>query len=142
MNNLINEANLNEAYEVGRNGNCKFNCWNATLFVLGKTNDLYWSDVDEIEKFLFGDTSVVANAEKGDILVLYGYVNSFLTGDDNNEDRILHTAIYTGNNKWFHKRGENQSEFVTEEEIADIYDNYERSEIRRVDLLTNSENVL
>ena len=43
MNTLVNEKNMNEAHELGQNGNGKFNCWGTTLFVLGKVKDLYWA---------------------------------------------------------------------------------------------------
>ena len=133
MNSILNRTNLEEAHFEGRNCRSHFNCWNATLFVLGKTGELYWSDVYEIEKFIYSETYEVSNLRIGDILVLYGYLDDYDLSEEENQDRILHTAVYTGKNKWFHKQGANKSEFVTEEEVKDIYcEDFERSEIRRV----------
>lgn len=135
MNNLINERNLNEAHEQGKEGNGNFNCWNATLFVLGKTDELYWSDNYEIADFINGQTVKVDVPELGDILVLYNFPPLWFAEEeevDPDELRIAHTAVYTGTDKWFHKRGENCSEFVTEVQVKEIYDDFEKSEYRRV----------
>lgn len=118
---IINESNLNEANEQGQVWNGSFNCWGATLYILGKVQILEWINRKTIEKFLKKSTYKVKEAKKGDILVLYAF------------DKIIHTAIYIENNKLFHKRGGNVSEFTTVSGVKDCYyvDYYE---IRRLDL--------
>lgn len=135
MNNLINERNLEIAHNEGKTGNGGFNCWNATLFVLGKTDELYWSDNFEIADFINEETFTIPSPSKWDILVLYDFPSSYWAeeqGIDPEILRICHTAVYIGNGQWFHKRGESQSEFATENEIKEIYPSSSESKYRRI----------
>lgn len=125
MNTLINQSNLEEAHERGKEGNGRFNCYCTSLFVLGKREELYWIDCPEITVFINNNTIEVTEIQEGDILVMYAKDNLKEYLEQQNEDGliIIHTAVYIGNEEWFHKKGGNGSSFVTEEEVRDSYDN-------------------
>jgi len=135
MKTILNETRMNEAKEQGKGGTSQFNCWGCTLFILDISEDLYWVDNEEITKFIDCNTSIIIKPKIGDILVLYVYPDvEWLDEEDVDPDilRISHTAVYVGDGKWFHKRGCNQSEFVTEKEIKEVYYEYEIREYRRI----------
>lgn len=122
MNSVINESNLNTANEQGQHYETQdnFNCWGATLYVLNKIGYLEWSSQKKITNFIYDDTFTVDDIKKGDIFVLYS------------NGKIIHTAVYTGKNILFHKRGGSTSEFVSEDRVKCIYDEYDKYEIRRL----------
>jgi len=129
MQSIINKDNIKEAYALGKNGSNDFNCWGATLFALNKNTDLYWTSQKTMNEFLQKETEKVFNKIKiGDILALY-----------NKREGLLHTAVYIGRNKFFHKRGSNKAEYVTEQEIKNIYHEYESFEFRRIYLQNQLE---
>ena len=71
------------------------NCWGTTMFSLGSINKMRWIDSKTMNKFLNLKTARCnENHQIGDIVV-------FL----NNKNELVHTAIYYGNNLWFHKLG-------------------------------------
>jgi len=91
----LNIENVNNAYKLGIDGNYEFNCWGTTLYCLNVEKDLKWIDRKTMSEFLDCNTKQI-NLNKiieGDIIVLL----------DN--DVLVHTGIYIGNNKYFHKRG-------------------------------------
>jgi len=112
--NIINERNLKVAHRKGENGGGDFNCWGATLFVLGVNDELYWADNDEITQFIEEETEEVKdkkNIQEGDILILY-YPQS---------TRISHSAVYISKRKLFHKVGGNESEFTSKAGVRRRY---------------------
>ena len=125
MNSILNERNLNEAYKQGQNLNDRydFNCWGATLFVLGRVDDLHWAENEEMADFIENETEPTKPTEYievGDILVLF------------ENERILHTAVYLSEDKLFHKVGGKHSEFTDFEGVTDEYDSYDDSIVVRV----------
>ncbi len=57
---------------------------------------------------------------KADILTLW----------DN--EGLIHTAIYIGGGKFWHKMGDEQSEFTSEIGVKEAYPEYETTNIRRL----------
>ena len=113
MNTIINERNLKIAHKEGIEGEIDFNCWGATLFVLGIVEELYWVENSEIEEFIDNETEEVDKKDirAGDVLVLY-YGGS---------SRISHTAIFISKIKLFHKPGNGNSEFTSEKGVRELY---------------------
>lgn len=114
METLLNQDNLLKAHETGREGTSQFNCWNATLYVLGQVDYLEWADYDEIHDFIEYQTKEVPReqAQVGDIFVLYQY------------GRIHHTAVFVEVGEFeelFHKVGGLFSEFTDEEGVKEQY---------------------
>lgn len=98
-----------------------FNCWGATAFVLGITDNLRWIENYKMMEILTEKTEIVRTEEiqRGDILVIY-------------ESKWLHhTAVYLGRGKYFHKRGMNTSEITDIDGVIAIYGN-DKIEYRRV----------
>lgn len=93
------------------------NCWGSTLNALNVTSKLEWVDLSQIKEFIDNDTIHTDNFDVGTILVMYGneYCGSSYV--------IIHTAIYLGNDVWWHKAGSLASEHCTIENIFDIYEN-------------------
>ena len=100
-------------HQQGRNGNSGFNCWSATLFILGVEESLRWVWGHEMQEFLDKNTVEVSEDElqMGDILVMHQY------------GFIKHTALYVQPNVFFHKRGTNSSESTTLEGVCKTYRN-------------------
>lgn len=121
-------SNIKKGHATGRYGCASFNCWGATLYALGEINNLQWiSDWDMLE-FLGNNTEIINEnkLKKGDILVLYGIE------EDEEEITLIHTAIYINKDFFWHKRGENQSEFATLQTILEIYWKCVHFEYRRL----------
>ena len=122
MNAIINETNLNLANEKGKDGNSSFNCWGATLFILGAVIELFWATRKEITKFINEKTKLIEeDIKSGDILVLF-----------QKNGKIIHTAVYITEEKLFHKRGNKEAEFTDEEGVKKVYYEYDNYEVRRV----------
>lgn len=119
---VINKRNLEVAHENGQRGNSSFNCWGATLFVLGVIKDLYWADNEEIADFVDEHTYKVNKPKSGDLLIL-----RYTEGG-----RIMHSGLYIDSSTIFHKRGANQSEYTNIDGVLDIYWEAEEFEIRRI----------
>lgn len=124
MDAVLNISNVNEAHELGKEGNADFNCWGETLFSLGYSDTLCWVNGEYMTKWLNVNTIVIPleNMQRGDILVLW---------QTENKKILEHTAVYVGKGIFFHKRGSAISEFATMEHIKEIYWEGEYSEIRR-----------
>lgn len=99
-----------------------FNCWGATAFVLGMTDNLVWIECGTMMNILTEKTTVVEYKERqrGDILVIY-----------EGGKWLHHTAVYLGRKKFFHKRGMNTSEITDIRGIVRIYGK-DKIEYRRV----------
>lgn len=71
------------------------NCWGTTLFILGFNPSLKWELYVPTAFALKKCSNLVTSTDYqiGDILVL------------KNNGTTVHTAIYIGQNKWFHKAG-------------------------------------
>lgn len=89
----------------------QFNCWGATLFVLGVKTRLYWEDELAMDRWLEENTKELYRPrKKGDILVvkdLFGI--------------LKHTAVYMGDGKYFHKRGGGIAEVTNLEGVRKVY---------------------
>lgn len=105
-----------------------FNCWGATMYVLGHEKRLTWIDQGTMIEWLDENTkhhcspscrchlrseeefyTLPDNIQPGDILTMW-------KGDD-----LVHTAVYIGRGKFFHKRGESTSEITEISWILWIY---------------------
>ena len=95
-----------------------FNCWGATLFVLGQSDTLEWVDSWHMINWLCRETKPIKKATSlGDILVI-------------SDHSLEHTATYIGRGLWFHKRGSNKAEILSMAEVLEIYPG--RYEFRRL----------
>lgn len=133
MNTLVNESKLQQAHREGKKGNCGFNCFGASLFVLGRVAKLYWVDCPEITEFINNNTFQINEVQRGDLLIMYAedYCDDY-TDDQNDEGLIIiHTAVYMGNEEWFHKEGVSRSSFGTQDDVLDSYC-YDECEYKRV----------
>jgi hypothetical protein len=132
---LVDNERLVFAHKKGSRGTGYFNCWNATLYILSKVDELYWAEHEEIEQFIYGETYEVGEAQAGDILVLFGnYYEDYddLEDDEEPDEKILHTAVYVTKDKLFHKMGGMESEFTDIDGVMETYYNAQRIEIRRI----------
>ena len=120
---ILNKRNIKEAHELANYyGECNFNCWGATLYALGKINVLEWIDGEDMLDFSENNTiiQIKIRLRLGDILALY------------DEDGLIHTAIYVGAGKWWHKLGGLESIYSTKEEVLKWYPEGTFYEIRRL----------
>ena len=114
MNSTLVKNRLYYANSRGKNGTTDFNCWGATLFVLGMTHRLDWIERYEMEELLDDNAHNIKADERtrGDILALWV------------DGCLIHTAVYMGRNKFFHKRGMNNSEITKLDGILAIYNEF------------------
>jgi len=123
---LLNGTNIKKAHRQGKDGTCEFNCWGTTLFILSQTDKLEWVGSTYMKPFLKNKTMPKVNQgfEKGDILVLWG--NAWHSNGVEHKE-LIHTAVYVGNGKFFHKKGMDESCYDTLEDVLHSYlhDNYE-----------------
>ena len=77
-----------------------FNCWGATMFVLGGADRLNWLSGWRMQQWLDQNTREIYRPRKpGDIVAVHAW-------------GLEHTAVYIGNSKYFHKQGGNVSEIT------------------------------
>lgn len=119
MNSILNQSNLEKAHALGKESNEDFNCWGGTLFILNKLSFLGWVTGSEIKQVLDDETTLTYDRKKGNILCLYLC------------DRIVYTAVYIGADTLWHKKGSSRSEYVTEEEVKQVYE-HDKIEIRKL----------
>lgn len=94
------------------------NCWALTMLICGGLNKPKWVEADEIEKWLALNTHGFNNkVRSGDILVM----RSPFAYDRNN--CIIHTAIYMGEGKYWHKPGSDVGQYATLKDVQKIYRN-------------------
>jgi NlpC/P60 family len=120
---MINNNRLYYANRKGKRGGYGFNCWGATLFTIGAIDKLEWLECDEITEFIENETISISESalQRGDILVLI-----------DRWDEIMHTAIYLGRGKYFHKSGSNHSEITDLRSILHVYYEYEDIYFKRI----------
>lgn len=126
VNTILNYSNMEKAKAESIGSNGLFNCWGATLYVLNKIETLEWIDGYEMRHFLDNETFSIDESQLqiGDILVL----NSEYAP----EGELLHTAVYIGNNLFYHKRGQCNSAEASLAEILEEYCDYISIEYRRL----------
>ena len=94
------DANRNHAW---------FNCWGATLYILGGHRRRVWFEVQEMQHWLDMNTEQIHGPRKvGDIVCVHTY-------------ELQHTAVYLGKGKYFHKMGSNRAEVT---DLAGIRNEY------------------
>ena len=86
-----------------------FNCWGATLAYFGVIKDPYWVHPMDMNLWINTHTKPVKRLQVNDIAV-------FRQGET-----LIHTAIYFGNRKWWHKEGELETHSKTLREIKAMY---------------------
>ena len=127
----VNGRRVGRAIREWKNAKGWYNCWGATLFILEKTDELYWVENCEIKDFIDNETEEKGDwdIEVGDILVLWGE----RSWCEDNEDSfgIIHTAVFLTPTKLFHKVGGEQAEFATEDEVLGIYNEHTDYTIHR-----------
>lgn len=75
------------------------NCWNAVMYALGATNKLEFIDKYKMSVWMEENTEIIDTPpQPGDILRLNEY-----------SGEIGHTALFLGDDKYFHKVGWNSS---------------------------------
>lgn len=87
------DAKIQKVKDLGEGSHA--NCWGTTLYLLGANPSLKWEQYIPTTFFLNKCSKIIteSNYKKGDILVL------------KNNGSTVHTAIYVGRGKWFHKAG-------------------------------------
>lgn len=113
---MIIKSNIQEMTDNNPDGyNPKFNCWGATQYALGERKKYAWITERVMCQWICEKTvKVEKNSLKiGDILVI----------SCNEYNKLIHTAVYIGNGKWFHKQGKFETSIMTKEEIIKIYTN-------------------
>lgn len=121
MNSILNKENIENAHKLAKNGAYQFNCWGATLYALNEISELCWVKVRRMADFLAHNTELYSGKlKKADILVIW------------NGKELLHTAIYIGGGKFWHKMGADISEFATKQGVLDNYSEGRFIEIRRM----------
>jgi len=134
---ILNKHNVRLIHQCAKHeARIDFNCFGAVMFALDLRPDLSWLEED-FNDFIFDKTQtelVEGNWRVGDILVMYEEWDTFYYPENptNSDWMPIHAAVYVGQNKFFHKRGGNISEFVTLTQIKSIYNNYEFYEHRRL----------
>jgi hypothetical protein len=122
---MYSEQKVNYIFKMGNTR--KLNCWGATLLILKEKNRLEWVTARRMDKFLKRRTKNVNDANKGlklgDILVIR-----------DKDSELVHTAVYVGNDNWFHKRGALNSQYDHSRDIVLRYKRFgaENWEIRRL----------
>jgi hypothetical protein len=127
---VINKTNVNKAEKLSEKNPESFNCWGATLFILGLIEKPYWVSGLDMLEFLSNNTIEIQESElrEGDIVALYAPPDCFTPDDNLNDDTGLylsHTAVYIESNNYWHKKGSNE---FTQDLINDIIDTYYETE--------------
>lgn len=113
MQSTLDRKRMYHANQRGKGGSPDFNCWGATLFVLGHAKRLNWKECQLMTSWLENNTKKIKQvSEPGDILAIWSHWS----------ERLEHTAVYIGRDRWFHKRGMNKAEITTLREIKKIYE--------------------
>lgn len=123
---LLNRNNIKQAHDLAKdNWEETFNCWGATLFALGQIEELEWTDCQYMTEFLDNETEEINKGEIkiGDILAMYDWYDG--------DYRLIHTAVYIGNGKFWHKCGGSQSYYHSEVDVLNSY-NYDDYKILRL----------
>ena len=109
---MINIQNIEDMKWETRTGHSKkFNCWGATQFALGMRKKFAWVSEQVMLKWIDKNTTPVTDeVTPGDILILKSSLGT-----------LFHTAVYLGNNNWFHKLGSCETTFSEKEEIIKGY---------------------
>lgn len=89
--------------------NLHFNCWGATLAYFGVIKKPYWVHPMDMNLWLKTHTKPVTKVQVNDIAV-------FRRGET-----LIHTAIYLGKSKWWHKEGELETYTKSLREIKSLY---------------------
>lgn len=110
---MIQSSRIQTMIKATKTGyNSEFNCWGATQYLLGHKDKISWINEKKMWSWLDKKT-VIINNEKlkaGDILVI-----------SRNDGALIHTAVYVGRNKWFHKKGKWEAVRESKEEIINHY---------------------
>lgn len=120
MQSVINMKKLSYTKRISKDFNFNFNCWGATLYILDQRKSLLWINNVTMKQFLIDNTVITNEKKKGNILCLYS-----------GKVTLKHTAVYLDNVTLWHKRGVQQGEQTTEEEIYKLY-KHKRIEIREL----------
>lgn len=124
---ILNIKNIRHGHSLAKEKyDSRFNCWGATLYGLGIINNLEWVLQHDMENFLEEDTMLINENElqRGDILALY-----------NEYGGIEHTALYIGKGVFWHKIGNQKSEFASKNKVIMTYDyciDIDKTEYRRL----------
>lgn len=129
---VINKTNVDKALKLSNNYRTRegFNCWGATLFILGLVEKPKWVNGVDMLEFLSNETVEIQESElkEGDIVALYCEPDAF-TPEENRDIEtglsLSHTAVYIESNFYWHKKGSNE---FTKDLINDIIDIYYETE--------------
>jgi hypothetical protein len=94
-----------------------FNCWAGTLMYFNELKTPRWIEQREMIQWMEANTKRVTRKRKNDIIALF----------DGGNEGLLHTAVYLGDGKVWHKKGANVAEITTIEKMLKVY--FETEEI-------------
>jgi cell wall-associated NlpC family hydrolase len=114
---MIKSDHIEEMKALTKHGICtKFNCWGATQYALGQRKRYGWIGENVMWRWLDSKTVVVLDElQVGDILVI----------SDLKYNELIHTAVYMGNDLWFHKEGKFDASIETKDNVIEKYTNEE-----------------
>lgn len=110
---MIDRQRIQAMIKATKGGyNSEFNCWGATQYLLGHKEKIGWIEEKKMWSWLDKKTQVVTKSKLavGDILVI-----------SRNDGTLIHTAVYVGRNKWFHKRGKWEALRESKKDILNHY---------------------
>lgn len=112
---MIIQSHIQQMKDATWDGyNPKFNCWGATQYALGQRKRWGWVGAEVMWRWINTKTTPVeGELQEGDVLVI-----SCAT-----YNKLIHTAVYMGNGKWFHKRGRHDTLIQSQQEVEDCYVN-------------------
>lgn len=100
---MLSNTRIEHVLGMGNTSTQDYNCWGATMFVLGAKDHLTWVDNPEISDWLMANCEPVKKPEVGDVLGL------FFKDDAKKVARLMHTAVYIGNGRYLHKLGQQKA---------------------------------
>lgn len=100
---MLSNTRIEHVLGMGSTFTQDYNCWGATMFVLGAKDHLTWVDNPEISDWLMANCEPVKRPQIGDVLGL------FYKDDAKKIARLMHTAVYIGNGRYLHKLGQQKA---------------------------------
>lgn len=100
---MLSNTRIEHVLGMGNTFTQDYNCWGATMFVLGAKDHLTWVDNPEISDWLMANCKPVKRPQIGDVLGL------FYRNESDKTAFLVHTAVYIGDGRYLHKLGQQKA---------------------------------
>lgn len=114
---MLSDIRIEHVLGMGNGSTSDYNCWGATMFLVGAKDNLAWVEQIEIGEWLVDNTQPVKRTDirAGDILALFD------RSDEKERMSLVHTAVCVGNGKFLHKLGQQRATLDTQRGVIKHY---------------------